>query len=420
MTSFFGSFKSYTSKIQEILDLPNCVPICSLAESFGLKILNVAWEDTARTKGSCYGPNISDLTLCVQDKNMPIIRAPNFADITSDQNISNFSLIVGNEHNTEKKIITLKEYLQNIKDYTNNSKLKSMYLDRDEKILTSAQACVLPLDKDQVVFNVNLYNYQSYESNPAVLVIVSSSEGTSTQIVYGQNNTLYFNKNGQNSNYIAERLSDDRKKRGVPLDGPMTHEEKQRNALLIFQIPLKRKPRESRGPPAGCSGYSGYYGSMFTQKEGCSGPVKAAAASCSMSYCDTDDNMLMDDYDTPKGCVARSMSSKPASRGFEHAVIKTSESFGKFIGTKDLELERDPDYPIRCTIQFYSVTDTSDISRKQIEEISERIKKVYDMASITDRGSLVCDGVTERKTEPSFVETKPFDFGDRKTLSECL
>jgi hypothetical protein len=37
--------------------------IISLVESNGMKIMNVAWEDTGRTKNSCFGPNISDMTL---------------------------------------------------------------------------------------------------------------------------------------------------------------------------------------------------------------------------------------------------------------------------------------------------------------------------------------------------------------------
>ena len=38
----------------------------ALARKYGLEILNVTWEDTGRFKGSCVGPNISDMTLQVQ------------------------------------------------------------------------------------------------------------------------------------------------------------------------------------------------------------------------------------------------------------------------------------------------------------------------------------------------------------------
>jgi hypothetical protein len=37
-----------------------------LARKYGLQILNLTWEDTARYKGSSVGPNISNMTIQVQ------------------------------------------------------------------------------------------------------------------------------------------------------------------------------------------------------------------------------------------------------------------------------------------------------------------------------------------------------------------
>ena len=212
----------------------------TLAKSHGIDIMNVAWEDTARNSGSCFGPNISDMTLNVDGTNMPIIRKPNFADVSSDKNISDFNVVVGNENGSQKKLISLKSYLENVGTYINNNRTKSMYLERDSKILTTAQTCILPLSNGEVKFNVKLYNYQS-TTEPAVLILVCSSEGTSAQIVKGRDCTLYFNKNGKNADFIAERLEDDRKRRGVPLKGEMTNEEKHKNAIFIYQIPLVQK-----------------------------------------------------------------------------------------------------------------------------------------------------------------------------------
>ena len=53
-----------------------------LAQSKGLSVLNVTWEDTGRYKGSSVGPNISDMTIQVQRPTqqgyeltcMPVIR----------------------------------------------------------------------------------------------------------------------------------------------------------------------------------------------------------------------------------------------------------------------------------------------------------------------------------------------------------
>lgn len=400
----YNQIKNQNRGIDIFNDISNLAynrKVVSSAKSYGMDIMNVAWEDTARNKKSCFGPNISDMTLNVNGYNMPIIRKPNYSDITSDQDIMNFNVVVGNETSSEKKLIPLKEYLENIHTYTKNDQLKSMFLERDSKILTSAQACILPLENSsEVEFNVKLFNYQSY-IEPAVLVIVASSEGTSAQIVTGSECTLYFNKNQQNANFIAERLSDDRKRRGVSLEGPMTNEEKQRNALLIFQIPLKIISRktsfwDSKDGMILESMNENYisntcndYGSYFSSGEGFN---------------------INNEYNTEIVCKN--------NRGFENAVIKTSDGFGKFIGTNNKSLERDPKFPIRCTVQYYKITDTTDISDSMIKEISEQINKQYNMASLNDKGSLVTEN-SNRITEPTY-DTKPFEFGSNKSIMNNL
>lgn len=413
--------------------------LVSLAQSHGIGIMNVGWEDCARNKNSCSGPLISDLTLNVNGTNMPLMRKPNFADVTSDQDISKFKVVVGNESDGSKTMVTLKEYLESIDKYTGNSKLKSMYLSRDEKILTSAQACILPLSDGEVEFNVKLYNYQSYDE-PAVLILVCSSEGTSAQIVNGRDCTLYFNKSGQNANYIAERLTDDRKRRGVPLEGAMTNEEKQRNALLIFQIPLIQKEVPKRE-----SSYFGYVnyavatssvglacyagpasgGAPYKQEECCSESEESVGGTGGGLFGGDDDDW--GSYEnvavTTPGVAMSSYKSRdpvPKARGFENAVIKISEGFGKFIGTEDRQLVRNDKFPIRCTIQYYKVTDTVDINEAMIKEIAEQVNKQYETVTDDERGSLVF-GQSERKTEAVLpVPYVPYAFGTNQTMMETL
>ncbi len=217
--------------------------VTSLAHAEGLAVQSVCWEDNARTKGSCWGPCITDMTLKKGDHNMPVLRTPNFADVTADRPIENFTVLVGNESGAPLTQIPLSQYLSDIAKYTGNPNVKNMLLDRDSQILTSGQACILPLAEGQVEFNVKMYNYQSNSSDdPAVLVVMANSMGTSAMVVYG-NTDIYFNDNGTATNLKAKRLADDRKERGVPADGPMTPEEKNRNSLFIYQIPLKQKQR---------------------------------------------------------------------------------------------------------------------------------------------------------------------------------
>ena len=97
------------------------------AEKEGLSITNVSWEDNARFKNSSLGPCISDVTLNVNNYDMPIIREPNFTDTTCDIALEKIPLIVGNEKESNHlKCINLKEYLQNFHSYITNHALQSL------------------------------------------------------------------------------------------------------------------------------------------------------------------------------------------------------------------------------------------------------------------------------------------------------
>ena len=96
--------------------------------------MNVTWEDTARFQGSCWGPNISDMTLKVSGHMLPIIRHENFTDFTLDVDSNEIMLNIGNEKNSVAsentlfqaylnsflKCITLTEYLSNLDKYLTN------------------------------------------------------------------------------------------------------------------------------------------------------------------------------------------------------------------------------------------------------------------------------------------------------------
>ncbi len=53
--------------------------VTTMASRHGLNVVNVTWEDTGRSKGSVWGPNISDMTIGVRDSHgqlhpMPVVR----------------------------------------------------------------------------------------------------------------------------------------------------------------------------------------------------------------------------------------------------------------------------------------------------------------------------------------------------------
>ena len=94
-----------------------------LAGQHGLDVLNVTWEDTARYDDSSVGPNISDMTIQIEhaadDREgvsqncMPVIRYPNFSDLSGDVSPDDFFLLVGNERGEALRKITLRELLEN-------------------------------------------------------------------------------------------------------------------------------------------------------------------------------------------------------------------------------------------------------------------------------------------------------------------
>ena len=344
--------------------------LSNLLKSYGLDIQSVAWEDSARSKGSCYGPNISDMTLNVNNVRMPIIRKPNFSDVTYDLPIDFFKVCVGNESDGNRKIISLKELIENINIYTGNSLIKKLLCERDEVILSSTQCCLLPCAKNNSInFSVDLYNYQSINDDPAVLVLTASKDGTSIQVLDSHNEKLYFNDNGEAFDFNAERLADVRKKRtgedhkAVKKYSAMSSQEKLENTIMVFQIPLKRKQKA-------------HYRGLFTSA--------------------VSDSMFMGEINERCGHLG----------GVDMAVLSKGDHKGKYKGTKNLELERDSRFPIRCTFQWYRVTDSSSIEEIVIQDIASQFR-MFEDKSIT-YGSLV-NSTTSRKTEPNLTIKIPTD-----------
>lgn len=363
-----------------------------LAESYGLKINKITWEDCARTKGSCWGPNISDLTLDVGGTSMNMIRRPNFADITCDVSEENFKVTIGNEDGQELTRISLKEYVRSISS--------DLWDTRDSELLVSAQCCMLPLTEGEVEFCPKMYNYQS-----SVLVITSCSQGTSCQIMTEKEN-LYFNRNGQKVKYLAKRLLQDRKERGVKLEGEMTDEERDRNVIIIYQIPLiNNKP--TRGGYFISSGGIGvskdkYFGGNFNinctnSSFFCSGN------NVTTSYNDTFEEDGCDLFGECQVTGERQIEGARTVKGVDNAMLRVSDNkLGEYTKLDKSKLKRDNRFPIRVTYQFYKVTDTEELDENTFMYISDKIGNIYNKG--TKKGSLVLNKDSERSTESKKVE----------------
>ena len=81
----------------------------------------------------------------------------------------------------------------------------------------------------------------------------------------------------------------------------------------------------------------------------------------------------------------------------DRAVMGHGEAKGPFVELDGLTIERDTQFPIRVTVQFYKCTSNGVVNEADIKDIAEDINKVYADADFV--GSLVTEGETTRPTE---------------------
>ena len=91
LTAALKGAGDYDSVVERVSGMVWDGELSRVCERYGLNVVNVTWEDTGRYAGSCWGPNISDLTIQVQHGDereprctpMPVIRYPNFHDLSA-------------------------------------------------------------------------------------------------------------------------------------------------------------------------------------------------------------------------------------------------------------------------------------------------------------------------------------------------
>jgi len=235
----------------------------------GLSLVNVMWEDTGRAQGSALGPNISDFTLQVREREgrgfqstlMPVIRPPNFSDRTGDVPADKFFVRTGNQGWGGLSSVALTDVLKDIRSFVTvpesilgNGNLLAA---RDTHFLVSAQAVFLPIPKTgKAEFNPVLFNYQSAPSSPAVLSILVTRQGTSVSVIEnrgedrggsGMGQELYFNNHGQRAAFTAERKSDVEAKiaakGGAETEDDKSALQKGADVLFLVQVPLIHENR---------------------------------------------------------------------------------------------------------------------------------------------------------------------------------
>lgn len=363
-----------------------------LATDKGLQIMDITWEDTGRYDNSSVGPNISDMTIQVEHRDprsgqsqlhlMPVIRYPNFSDHTADVSLQNFSVLTGNEKGQDVESTPLVDVLENLRAYLSRpdswaGQRNSLLAERDSHILVSAQAAFLPIPQaGDATFNPVLFNYQSYPDDPAVLTILATREGTSITIIDNQRDSfdagrtwgqrLFFNQDGDRASLTGKRISDFRAEQAETLELPPVEvtEAAGLNMVMLIQVPLKQKEP---------------FGNFSAQGD-----------------------MMME------SAAPASANIQSRRSNVEAAVIGHGDVEGPFTEIDNLAIERDPNFPIRATIQFYKATDNGIVSEADLAEIDKQIQRIYDDADYV--GSLVTDGRTGRPTEYEGNHKEPEDW----------
>jgi hypothetical protein len=384
------AFEEYKQAIAKTAGMVGDQEVQKLAQKYGLQALNLTWEDTGRYKNSAVGPNISDMTIQVKQKDprtgqelrtcMPVIRFPNFEDKSADLDPAKFFLLTGNEKGRDLNRVDLREFLGNVRKYLakpDSWKGDRTYLhaNRDNHVLVSAQACFLPVPKQGIAeLNPVLFNYQSMANDPGVLSILVTRQGTSVTVIdnkrdatsgsaWGQR--LYFNNNGQKACLTGQRLSDFT---GTSVDPtkPQTPEaagQSGLNMVLLIQVPLKQKKPMTFGTDTGCE---------------------------------------------PLCCCAKA---ETRWSDVEIAVIGHGKDEGPFIEMDNLDIERDHRFPVRVTVQFYKATSNGVVTEQDLREIKEQIDKVYAQGDYV--GSLVTEGHTGRPTEYDGDKVQPPEWWEK-------
>src|SRR5262249_53329415 len=89
----------------------------------------------------------------------------------------------------------------------------------------------------------------------------------------------------------------------------------------------------------------------------------------------------------------------------EAAVIGHGDYEGPFTEIDNLNIERDPNFPVRVTVQFYKATANGVLAEEDVKQVKEEIDSVYASGNAT--GSLVVDGETGRPTEYEGLKVQP-------------
>ena len=357
----------------------------TLFESHNMYMMCTQWCDVDRSYGSCWGPNITDMTLKRKDDNalLPVIRFDNFNDTVYTLSARRIAIVVGNEElNSPLRSIFLSDYLQNfgaLVPSLENSNLSVFdhTMDEEKGVVVRVQAVPLPVDSNgECEFIPTSFNYQTTSADdPKNAIFVASHLGTSAQLDGAGVESIFMHRTSPDGSIINTYF------KACDAKNSDTHEVPKarigsrstglnNNVVIFGQIPMRQKHNHSR----------------YTHQP-------------------------YNEFDMP------------VFRGITPASIHHGADAGEFGGFNEkasLSLERDRTQPITITICFYYTTN-GDMDDNDALQISSNIKKCYRdgdwCGSLVNQTEEPCLLPCNKKMSPMPHISKPLDSG---TMGQIL
>ena len=220
---------------------------------YPLTLESLFWNKYNKLRVKSWGGCVTDQTVLINNTRMPIIRKPNYSDSTWDVSLDSIPITIGNQTGADQysqpQTVSLRQYLTNFSEYISSSGkgISDTKTDDDSKELPSKSTANLLASSDTTVimntsctllpgnistgnieFSLGTFNWKTSLKNPACLYIISTYSGTSSVIVEGNFQKIFYNNHGKKSLF------------SLPTQAGLDKNE----CITIVQVPLKQKSRK--------------------------------------------------------------------------------------------------------------------------------------------------------------------------------
>ena len=363
----------------------------AVASRHGLQLVNVLWEDTGRFQGSSVGPNISDVTI-------EVASGDGAADARAHAGPAPAQLLGPDRRRAARPRLPARRERAEGRGGAGDLAPRlprrpgrflsapgagriqtgSLLAPRDTHALVSAQAAFLPVPKQgKATFHPVIFNYQSTARNPAVLTILVTRQGASLTV----DRQRARHGHGRRELGAAALLQRRRRARAAHRGAG----ERRPRARHHHERRVGGEPRRRREPP--------------DARAGPAAPPRAAPRARPP--------VRRDGGAVVRAARPRWPSESEAASDLEVAVLGHGELEGPFTELDGLEVERDPRFPVRVTVQFYQATATGQVGEAEMAHLAGLVSKVYEKGDFV--GSLVvpAPGDPRRPTRGTAPRARP-------------